>query len=76
MLWYLWKTRLARLDGAGADIIIENGDEVGCGKVDSTGVDGTGAGNRTRDNDRPKVTKSIKVDIIINESKTPILVSS
>lgn len=43
--------------------------------VDNVGIDSAGASNKIRDNDKSRMAKDIRVDIIIRKSKTHILVS-
>lgn len=81
MSWFSWKTRLAKLDGARADITMENAVGAGCSKVktarvDSAGINGTRRGNRIRDDYGPGIIESVKVDIVTSKFKTLILISS
>lgn len=67
---------MARLDGARVNNAVVDTIETGCYKVNGAGVDSAGTGNGTSNDNWQKLVEGIKLDIVISESKTSILVSS
>lgn len=72
---------MAKLDNVGVHSAMGDAAGAGYSKVDSTRMDSAGVNSnkvskRTREDDRPRVTKKINMDIVTIEYKTPILVSS
>lgn len=66
---------MAKLNNTGVNYNVRDVAGASCGEMDNARVDSTRVGNGTKDDNRPKKSESVKVDIVTNKFKIPILVS-